>query len=227
MKKCIQKIFLIVVFLYIAMAAFGEGNICLWVGQGTVYFKDLSGTICDKIIAGVTMEDFENESGNIGIDCFYNTEEGFKIGMRLASLNGGLKYKKFTTEKNSKKDVKLEGRYEASSIFMMYGGSYSKEISKKFSLNGKLFVGAAFVNFKSSQSISCEDKIVDNKELNEDQFCLASDLSLGIEWAFAKNWRLGFDVGYRFTPEIKMSEKENIKLDFSGAVYNLGVSYKI
>jgi hypothetical protein len=173
------------------------------------------------------MKDFKNERCNIGIDFLYKTEEDFKLGMRLAYLNGGLKYKKFTIAKESQKDVKLEGSYEASSIFMMYGGSYSKKISRKFSLNGKLFVGVAFVNFKSSQFIFVEDKIEDNKKLNEDQFCLASDLSLGVEWAFARNWGLGVDAGYRVMPEIKMSEKENIKLDFSGVVYNLGVSYKI
>jgi hypothetical protein len=266
-RRFIRKFFLLVSFcLLLQINAFGEIDICTWIGEGNVHFKSLSGTIrkdlsgiiSDKIIADVTMKDSKNERGTIGIDSLYNikgnlyicvdyrhnigidflfdfnTEEDFKIGTRLAYLDGELKYNFFTIEEKTNRVsgvLNLEGSCKASSIFLMCGGSYSKKISKEISLNGKLFVGTASVNFKSNQSISCEsynDKIVDNEELNKAQFCLASDLSLGIEWVIVRNLKFGFGVGYRFMPkimpEIKMLEKENIKLDFSGFIYNTCIS---
>jgi hypothetical protein len=224
-RKSLQKIFLISSFLFIAINVFADAELCPWIGRGTVYFKELSGTICDRISNGVTMKDFKNGRRSIGMDCLYNTEEDFKVGIRLACLDGGLKYKKFTIEKESKKDVKLEGSYEASSFFMMYGGSYSKKISKKLNLNGKLFFGVNFINFKSEQSVFVENKNIDTKKVNEDVVCFVSDFSIGAECLFMKRFGLGFDVGYRFTPEVVPSK--DIKIDFSGFVYNLGISYKL
>jgi hypothetical protein len=108
----------------------------------------------------------------------------------------------------------------------MFGGSYTKNISKKFNLNGKAFFGYAFVDFKSKNSFTNKNlnKKID-KELNKTTGCFISDFSIGVEWLFTKRLGTGFDVGYRFTPEV--SPSKDIKLDFSGFVWSLGVSYKI
>jgi hypothetical protein len=63
------------------------------------------------------------------------------------------------------------------------------------------------------------------KELNNSTGCSILDSSIGVEWFFTKRFGVGFDFGYRFTPEI--SPSKNIKLDFSGAIFALNLNYKV
>jgi hypothetical protein len=155
----------------------------------------------------------------------HDIDNNFKIGTRVGATGKNIN---LTPHDNLISSIKDDNSYCRIIIIpMMLGGSYSKNIGKNFSLNGKLFLGYASVDFKSKNSFTLRDnpssKIV--KELNKTAGCFILDSSIGVEWFFAGKFGVGFDVGYRFTPEIMASK--NIKLDFSGVTLALNLSYKV
>jgi hypothetical protein len=55
--------------------------------------------------------------------------------------------------------------------------------------------------------------------------CFIGELSTSVQYLFTKRFGVGLDVGYRYTPEITPSK--DIKIDFSGPTFALGLNYKI
>ncbi|MDR2351121.1 MAG: hypothetical protein LBD56_00335 [Endomicrobium sp.] len=166
-------------------------------------------------------EHFEIGALGEGLEYMHDINNNFKIGARV-----GVARKKvnFTPTPKGELDLSIKDNNSYCRIMimpMMFGGSYSRNIGKNFSLNGKSFLGYALVDFKSKNSFSLRDtsseKIV--KELNKTTGCFILDSSIGAEWLFTKRVGIGFDIGYRFTPEI--SPSKNIKLDFSGVTLAL------
>jgi opacity protein-like surface antigen len=136
----------------------------------------------------------------------------------------------------------------------MVGGSYSKRLNKELTVKAKGFGGIGFVYAKGSSNASGSitnrsilqgvenwleqnipnigdlpsvDKLTGSYEIydvDEHRECLVVDLSLGLEYELSQRWALGIDVGYRYTPEVKMDQ---LKLDFSGFKVVGGVIYRI
>jgi hypothetical protein len=130
-----------------------------------------------------------------------------------------------------KADVKI------SLIPIMVGGSYNKNISEKFSLNGKLFCGVGLINFESNCSFCYfvlhetqkkwhrHNMVQMYSEIDENSCCFIADFSVGPQYSFTKRFSIGLDLGYRFTPTTTMPK--DIKLDFSGFTSTLSLSYKL
>jgi hypothetical protein len=218
-KKIYSRIFFILIFLSIAINAFAKVEMSPWVGSTTMHFKNIRGVVPDNYSVDYkTNEDNKQLAGLVGIDVLFGIGKDFKIGPRLCSEYADCELVSKEALASSTNKIR-KGVCSTNAYSIMLGGSYSKNISEKFRVNGKIFLGADYVRFY------CPSLIGDKKNLKKFKSCFISDLSLGIEWLFTKRIGIGFDFGYRFTPEVVPSK--DIKLDFSGFVYNLGVSYKI
>ncbi|MDR1433793.1 hypothetical protein [Candidatus Endomicrobiellum devescovinae] len=148
----------------------------------------------------------------------------------------------------------VHAKIDTSIIPVMVGGSYSKRLNKELTVKAKGFGGIGFVYAKGSSNASGSianktvlqsfetyieqnipgigdipsiDKlsgIYEIYDVDEHRECLVVDLSLGLEYELSQRWALGVDVGYRYTPEVKIDQ---LKLDFSGFKVVGGVTYRI
>jgi hypothetical protein len=197
--------------------AFGAGEFSLWSGVSSIGLKSVDG-------AGSIGTRFASESCTYGATllgaCYMQDIcNDWKIGARasIAASKVHLLREAFSS---------IEGKsYPKEKIYFdtdlkaaMIGGSYNKSVSEKINLNGKLFFGCSFIYF-SPQGYSAP--FVSTKRAT----CFIAELSTGIQYLFTKKFGIGFDVGYRFTPEIEVSEA--IKLNFSGVTGALNLSYKV
>jgi hypothetical protein len=213
-------------FLFCITNVYAKDEVSAWVGNSTVELK------ADKGIYDISLENNikSNSSTFIApslvLEYMHGICNDYKIGARLGALYKDINIT-FDLRKEGNLNIEDNNSYcRITVIPVMFGGSYTKKISRKFNLNGKAFLGCAFVDFKSKNSFTnknSNEKI--DKELNKTTGCFISDFSIGAEWLFTKRLTIGIDLGYRFTPEVAPSK--DIKLDFSGFVWNLGVSYKI
>ena len=144
----------------------------------------------------------------------HDVRKGFKIGARFGY--GGTNEIQFKTfpEDEAKE---IDGKYTILSHYIMLGGSYNKSVSEKVNWNSNLFLGCSWVDF--------DFKPLNYTYSSERISCFTSELSTGVQYFFTKRFRVGLDVGYRYTSEIE--PLKDIKLDFSGATFALGLSYKI
>ncbi|WP_374134086.1 hypothetical protein [Candidatus Endomicrobiellum pyrsonymphae] len=146
-----------------------------------------------------------------------------KIGHRVAFLLAKGKFSDDVSDDNVSFDFSL--------VPIMFGGSYNRNISEKFSLNGKLFFGYGLIKHKAKKV--WRDELGERREktfLDIDGGCFVADISIGAQYWLTKRLGLGLDLGYRFTPETEIEGKkiwQKRKVDFSGLTTKLSLSYKI
>lgn len=225
LHKNLAKAFVIVCTLSLICIpnVLAKDEVSAWVGVSSIQLKDVNGMFDDSL-KKVKLKDSPSNVPTIGLEYMHGICNNYKIGARL-----GVMGKEINVTPNRKDFPFIENNNsycEIVTVPIMLGGSYSKSISKKISLNGKSFLGYAPINFKSKNSFTntnTKEKIV--KELNKTKGCFILDFSIGTEWLLTKRFGVGLDVGYRFTTEI--SPSKDIKIDLSGATFALGFSYKI
>ena len=193
-----KKIFtLLMIFYFFITKAFGTGDFSLW---------------CERSVPKIPQMD---EVAAWGVDYMHDIHDSWKIGARVEYLGG-----EFSTVSSNVK-VHCNPYFKA----VMIGGGYNKSIGKNFNLNGKSFLGCSFVHVHPKEiPYTISSKIFDVVPR------FVGELSMGIQYLFTKRFGLGFDVGYRFVPEITIQDvkgTKDIKIDFSGATFALGLSYKI
>jgi hypothetical protein len=228
---CLYKNLAKAVGIICMLSLFCITNVCAkdevsaWVGISRIKSKDMNGMFSDRL--NDINEHFEIGVGGEGLEYMHDIDNNFKIGARV-----GVTRKKviFTPTPKGKLDLSIKDNNSYCKIMimpMMFGGSYSRNIGRNFSLIGKSFLGYALVDFKSKNSFTLRDTSSEKiaKELNKTTGCFILDSSIGVEWLFTKRFGIGFDVGYRFTPEIEVSKA--IKLNFSGVTVALNLSYKV
>ena len=121
-----------------------------------------------------------DSKASIGIDYYLNDiniiNDKFKIGTRLSLTiinTSHIVVKTAAKLHDVKADVKI------SLIPIMVGGSYNKNISEKFSLNGKLFCGVGLINFKSNCSfVLHETQEKWHNKIDENSCCFIADFSV-------------------------------------------------
>lgn len=211
-------------FLFCAINAYARDEISAWAGVSTIELKGVKGMFDDSL-GSTKLCSPTCIAPTLGLEYMHGICNNYKIGTRLGASGKNINLK---PRKEDFPTIEDDDTYCRIIIMpIMFGGSYSKDVSKNFSLNGKSFLGYAFVDFKSKNSFTNKEdpskKIV--KYLNKTTGCLILDFSIGAEWLFTKRFGIGFDVGYRFTPEVIPSK--DIKLDFSGVLFALNLSYKV
>ncbi|MDR2396189.1 MAG: hypothetical protein LBD57_06280 [Endomicrobium sp.] len=208
-------------FLFCITNVCAKDEVSAWVGISRIKMKDMRGMFDDSLLGNIKIDHSELAAPAAGLEYMHYIDNNFKISARVGVTGKKIN---FIPEGNLNLIIKDINSYCRIIIIpMMFGGSYSKKMRENFSLNGKLFLGYAFVDFESKNSFTLSEKIV--KELNKTTGCFILDSSIGVEWFFTKRFGVGFDFGYRFTPEILPSK--NIKLDFSGATFALNLNYKV
>ncbi|GHT51787.1 hypothetical protein AGMMS49990_06830 [Endomicrobiia bacterium] len=137
----------------------------------------------------------------VGLDYFFGDNENAKPGFRVDYLRSG--EKKMSSNKGKSTSIRI------SLSSAMFGGRANYDISEKFSLNGKLFVGIASVTSIINTGID---------EKNEDLgYCFVVDPSVGAQYLFTEKFGLGLDLGYR------LFSSEGPK----GFTAKLGLNFKI
>jgi hypothetical protein len=212
-------------FLFCITNVCAKDEVSAWVGVSRIELKDNKGMFANSLENIIKSDSPTFSAPTVGLEYMHGIRNNYKIGTRLGAL-----YKNINITLNSGSvTIKDNDTYCRIIIIpIMFGGSYSKNISKKFSLNGKSFLGYVPINFRSKNSFVNTSKDLNKKivkELDKTIGCFILDFSIGIEWLFTKRFGVGLDVGYRFTPEVMPSK--DIKIDFSGATFTLGLSYKI
>ena len=224
--KILVKAFVVVCVssLFCITNVYAKDKVSACVGISTIKLKDYKG-IFDNSLSNKFKSDCPTFSApTVLLEYMHGICNDYKVGARLGVIGKKIN---FILDCKGSPSIENNNSYcEIIAVPMMFGGSYSKNISEKFILNGKSFLGCTPINFKSKNSFTNKDskeKIA--KELNKTTVCFMLDFSVGAEYLFTKRFGIGFDVGYRYTPEITLSK--DIKLDFSGATFALGLSYKI
>ncbi|GHT40820.1 hypothetical protein AGMMS49921_02830 [Endomicrobiia bacterium] len=146
----------------------------------------------------------------VGMDYYFDNDKNVKHGFRVAYSRSG---EQITTFKRKSDGSTFDVPCRISTIYAMFGGRANYDISEKFSLNGKLFVGIAKANHGfgldfNGYTVDLADK--------DDGYSLAADASVGVQYLFTKKFGLGLDLGYRPLP-----------IDLSGFTAKLGLNFKI
>ncbi|MDR3071360.1 MAG: hypothetical protein LBU29_02025 [Endomicrobium sp.] len=163
----------------------------------------------------------------VGVENFCDVGCGnFKVGVNVS----GLFSVPHEIDQKTSQGKKIGGNFSSVLFPAMIGASYNRNISEKFSLNGRLFLGYGTALFSSRTYVIEKDKDgVEHKNyykhIFKDGICFVSDLSVGVGYALTKKYKLGLDVGYRFTPKTTISE--DIKLDFSGFTATLSCTFNL
>jgi hypothetical protein len=148
----------------------------------------------------------------------------FKVCTKMFLVHSGFR----EIDQKTPKGKKIGGNFHSGLLPIMAGVSYNRNISEKFSLNGKLFLGYGAAFFGShAYVIENDENGVEHKNrykyIYESGICFVSDLSIGAEYVLTKKYKLGLDVGYRFTPTTTILE--GTKLDISGFTAALSCSF--
>ncbi|MDR2251262.1 MAG: hypothetical protein LBD98_00230 [Endomicrobium sp.] len=200
--------------------AFGAGEFSLWSGLSLIRLKSVGGV--GSYGTFLVPESQTPQLSLLGVGYMQGISDDWKIGVKLG-LAGSKFYlsREAYTSKQGEDIPKKEGEFFSGFYAVMIGGSYNKSVSKKINLNGKLFFGYSRVKFISKNSGIKSLPFIPTKQTT----CFIAELSTGIQYLFTKRFGIGFDVGYRFTPKIEVSEA--IKLNFSGVTGALNLSYKV
>jgi hypothetical protein len=254
--------------------AFAAGQAYLWGGYTTVNMKSFNDWACEakenmeKNAGGAFKVSKLKDAFIIGADYLCDISETVKIGPRVAFLlaKGKLSghyhnemeveyitYADGQETGRRKEHVNVDGdgdiSCDSSLVPIMFGGSYNKNISDKFSLNGKLFFGYGLIKHKlksddhrteAIEATGIKETVRQKSTLDLNGGCFVADMSIGAQHWLTKRLGLGLDLGYRFTPKTELKgkwrnervargeeEEDRKKVDFSGLTAKLSLSYKI
>ncbi|GHT39208.1 hypothetical protein AGMMS49593_09770 [Endomicrobiia bacterium] len=204
MKKFL---FLVLLVLSVFSANVFAGELDVWGGYTRLdsseiaslenmfnYIKNLKGK-------GAKVSGKLGNAVTVGLDYFGSGNKNVKPGFRVAYLQSGSKIKMSSHENTTSANVSL--------ISVMSGIKLNRDISEKFSLNGKLFLGRARGRLSTENGTTGED-------FDDVKYLFAADVSIGAQYLFTEKFGLGLDLGYRPFPS-----------DLSGFTAKLGLNFKI
>ncbi|MCA6070016.1 MAG: hypothetical protein LE180_02720 [Endomicrobium sp.] len=180
---------------------------------------DVNGSIVDTNEECHGIKPGDKNAVMAGGETFYDIGKNFKVCTKMFLVCSG----SHKIDQTSPLGRKIGGNFHSGLIPAMAGVSYNRNISEKFSLNGKLFLGYGATFFGSHAYVIENGKKNYYKHTSKIGCCFVSDLSVGAEYVLTKRYKLGLDVGYRFTPKTTISD--DIKLDFSGLTAALSCAF--
>ncbi|MCA6070974.1 MAG: hypothetical protein LE168_01070 [Endomicrobium sp.] len=164
----------------------------------------------------------------VGADYLFDVSKAVKIGPRVAFLQS-------KAEQHVEQHITLDSGiinstsdtlFTSSLVPIMFGVSCNKDISEKFSLNWKLFLGYGLVFAGDRTTIG--GKNIKKLDVDKSGGCFVSDISMDAQYWLTKRFGLGLGLGYRLTSKAELGDGLNkTKLDFSGLTTKLSLSYKI